>query len=95
MDVQRPDVLLEVDILEYSVIENETSIEEKGWLHHRVIEHVIWIRLELIQLGEHNTRMGAIECSLRTRGENDASSITCMLRYLNLVKASSFSTIGP
>ena len=47
---------------------------------------------ELIQLGEHNTRMGAIESSLRTAVENETSSSTCMVRYLNLDKASSFFT---
>ena len=41
-------VNLEADIFEHSVIENDTPVEEEGWVHHRVIELVIWIRLELI-----------------------------------------------
>ena len=37
---------LEADIFEHRVIENDTPVEEEGWVHQRVIELVIWIRLE-------------------------------------------------
>ena len=39
-------VSLEADAVEHIVVENDTPIEEGGWVHQRVIEHVIWIRLE-------------------------------------------------
>ena len=38
----------EADIFEHSVVENDTPIEEEGWVHQRVKEHVVWARLELI-----------------------------------------------
>ena len=81
-------VHLEADIFEHSVIENATPIEEEGWLHHRVIELVIWIRLEVIPIGEHNKCMKSINCFLHTvphvrnaQGRNAwiAAATSCML----------------
>ena len=77
-------VHLEADIFEHSVIENATPIEEEGWLHHRVIELVIWIRLELIPLGEHNKRMSSINCFLRTVGENESALVNLYVMVLEL-----------
>ena len=34
------------DIFEHSVVEKDAPVEEEGWVHQRVIEHVIWIRHE-------------------------------------------------
>ena len=43
---------------------NDTLVKEEGWMHRRVIELVIWIRLELIPLGEHNKRVSTTTASL-------------------------------
>ena len=37
---------LEAAIFEHRVVENDTPIEEEGWVHERVKELVKWILLE-------------------------------------------------
>ena len=35
-------------------------LQEEGWVHQRVIDLVIWIRLKHIPIGEHTKRMNTV-----------------------------------
>ena len=58
-------VNLEADIFEHSGAESDTPVEQEGWVHQFVIEHVIGIRPDM--LGQ---RIACAACSQRPTSRN-------------------------
>mmetsp|Transcript_114686 Transcript_114686/g.364506 ORF Transcript_114686/g.364506 Transcript_114686/m.364506 type:complete len:601 (-) Transcript_114686:1196-2998(-) len=75
---------LEPDVLELPVVQNVPAIEDERRLHHHGVELVIRVSLELVPLGQHDDRMGAIHRVPSRALENEAALVHLHVMVLEL-----------
>merc|ERR1719422_2560244 len=56
---------LKADVFQLLVVQDASTIEHEGWLHHAGMEVLVWVCLEFIPLRQHDDRMCTIYCLVR------------------------------